>query len=184
MVLGLLATLAVVCLLYFWLKPSNTLAIRISAPPARSGQNGQSEVEPQARQITYNHVENGIHKWGLVAENGNYDMKTDTIYLNTISIIFYPEEGGELHLEADSGQYDQTRQWVLLEGHVRGRDAEGRVMTTDRLTYTDAEKLMDTDSPVVITGQDFTINSLGMQFYLPTRQILFKQRVDSVFIPQ
>jgi LPS export ABC transporter protein LptC len=160
------------------------LNINIARTVSQPEREEQEQTEPQAKQITYNYVEDGIHKWGLVADSGNYDIKSDTIHLNKVKVVFYPEKGGELHLEADEGSYDQTRQLVWLTGNVKGRDDQGMTLHTESLTYEEAKRLVDTDAPVVVAGPAFTIRSIGMQFYMPTQEVRFKQRVDSVFIPQ
>jgi LPS export ABC transporter protein LptC len=182
--LGMLVLLMLGCLLYFWLRPPTSLNIKITRSAAQPEQEGQEQTEPQAKQLTYNYVEDGVHKWGLVADSGSYDVKEDTIYLNKVKVIFYPEEGGELHLEADEGRYDQTRQMVWLNGNVKGRNDKDMTLRTESLTYAEDRRLVDTDAPVVVEGPSFTIKSIGMQFYLPTQEVRFKQRVDSVFIPQ
>ena len=185
----LLALLIIGSVLFYWLRAPSQVNVRLSVPGGGAQANGENggnseAAEPQAREVTYDHVENGVHKWGLVAKGGNYDMDNDTIYLKDVRIIFYGESG-EIHIRGDEGEYNQARQTVVLIGNVRGRNPKGVTLQTQRLTYSEIEQIIDTDDQwATVAGPTFSITGQGMKVHVPSQHITFKEKVDSTFLPQ
>ena len=182
-VLALLLLLISGSIIFYLASAPAKLKVNVTQMGIGHTASGEDELEPQAREITYNHVEGGYHKWGLVASGGNYDMASNIIYLKDVRLVFYPEGGGEINLRADEGEYHQEEQCVVLTGNVKGRNDKDVNLETQKITYTEANGLVDTDEPVLVYGPTFRINGVGMQVYVSTQHITFKERVDSTFLP-
>ena len=183
MLLILLLLLAGTGAAFYWLSPPAKLSIRVehgtqSGQPAKPGQ-----IEPQAKEITYSHMENGTRKWGLQAESGDYDPVTGYVALQKVRIVFY-QENGQLYLESDQGQYDQAGHVVVLTGNVMGRNQQGVTIKTNRLVYHGNQRLVDTDEQVTVAGPTFSVTSQGMKVYLDPQQVIFETRVNSLFWSQ
>lgn len=165
--------------LLYWLNPPARINISLRGEDA-GGQSAEV-AEPQARDITYNHVENGVHKWGLVADGGDFDPVSGFIMLRNVKLTFYQEGGGTLYLESDTGQYDQQKHIVIVTGNVFGRNSKNITINTSKLIYYDAGKLVETDEKVTVAGENFAITSQGMKVFLEPEQIVFENNVNSRF---
>lgn len=168
--------------LYYWQSSPAKLALsHISALQQGGKPDG---LEPQVKAITYNHVEEGQRKWSLMADSGDYDPKTGNISLQKVQITFYQQDGGQLYVEGDVGDYDQAGQVVVLTGNVFGRNHQGVTIRTSRLVYTEAQRMVETDREVTVAGPTFSITSLGMKAYIDPEQVFFEKQVDSTFWPK
>ena len=170
---------------FYWFNPPARVNLRADsiAHPSQPNQRMQpGQPEPQAKEITYSHMEDGTRKWELAADSGDYDPTSGYIALQKVRIIFY-QQNGQLYLEGDQGQYDQSGRVVVLTGNVMGRNQKGVTIKTSKLVYHDSERLVDTDEQVTVAGPTFSITSQGMKAYLNPQQVIFETKVDSFFWP-
>lgn len=149
------------------------------APPEET-----EDGKPRAKGLTYTHVEGGRRSWKLNAENARYDEGIKRLVLDKVDLEFYPEAGGTIRLTGDTGEYDQDNRVVTIIGNVRGRTHDGLILITTRLTYSEAEKKVTTDAPVLIAGPKFKVRGIGMIVKVPENAIIIETQADSTFIPQ
>lgn len=176
------ALLAVVAgtLAAYWLNPPARLPLADDPTLAGLDQDGR----PRLKGLTYTQVKDGVRKWTLIADGARYDDKTGLVSLMDVTVRFYPENGGEVTIRGDEGGYDQKNQMVTLKGNVRGRTHDGNTLTTDWMSYSEAEQVADTNAWVTVAGQGYSITGKGMLVVVPQSKVIFKSQVDSTFIPQ
>lgn len=139
---------------------------------------------PHMQGLTYTHVEKGVKKWTLAAQGARYDEGSGQVFLTHVDVDFFTEKGDKVSIRGDEGTYDQKRQVVTLTGNVRGRTADGKTLVSDQMSYSEKDQVVTTESPVTITGPDFSIKSVGMVVVVPKSYVIFKSQVDSTFIPK
>jgi LPS export ABC transporter protein LptC len=180
-VVAALLVLAASSAVFYWLRPDPQLGVPTTAadedPPAQG-------VEPQVREVTYNHMEDGALKWNLMAQGGEFNPLTGYIALRKVRLNCYPAGGGHLYVEGDEGQYDQERRVVELTGNVFGRNQNQVTIRSNRLVYRESGQIVETNEMVTVAGPTFSITSLGMRALVPLERIHFEKQVDSIFWPE
>ncbi len=181
--------------LFYWLSPHGKMNIKIQGdtpPPSAAGPSGQkavdaraeNKVEPQVKEVTYSHVEDGVRKWGLLADGGDFDPATGYIALQKVRVTYYRDNGGHFYLEGDTGQYDQEKQIVIVTGNVLGRNDKNVTIKTNKLVYVSNQQMVETNEAVTVAGPNFSITSQGLKVYLEPQQVEFTGKVNSVFWPK
>ena len=146
-------------------------------------QNEINRDAPQGRNLTYTHVEDGLKKWTVSAQNGDYDIKKDIVSLDGVLIVFY-QEGNQMELVGDKAVFDQKRQHMVITGNVKGKDQKGSSMLTEQIVYDERNKIVETDKLITILGENYKLVSKGMTLYLPTEVIHFKSEVELTITPE
>jgi LPS export ABC transporter protein LptC len=181
-VIAAFLVLAVSSALFYCLRPDPGVRVRAAAaseeaPPPQG-------IEPQVREVTYNHMEDGTLKWNLVAQGGEFNPLTGYIALRKVRLTCYLAGGGQLYVEGDEGQYNQERQVVELTGNVFGRNQNQVTIRSNRLVYRESGQTVETNELVTVAGPTFSITSLGMKALVPLERIYFEKQVNSVFWPE
>ena len=115
----------------------------------------QQDGKPRVKGLTYTEVKEGVRKWTLSAEGARIDESKGSITLSKVYVEFYPEGGGIITLKGDEGVYFQKEKIVTLQGNVFGRTHDGVTLKTDKLTYSENNQVVDTESWVTITGKRY-----------------------------
>jgi LPS export ABC transporter protein LptC len=178
--IGALAAVVLGTGLAYWLNPPVSLPMLDMEGQAPANQDGK----PRLRGLTYTQVEGGVRKWTLAATGARFDEDAKTATLTDVRLKFYPTNGGWITLAGKEGTYDQRSKVVTLKGEVRGRSHDGMTMETTVLTYNEGNEQVYTDAEVIITGPQFRVRGRGMVVYVSERKVVFKNQVDSTFIPE
>jgi LPS export ABC transporter protein LptC len=178
--IGALAAVVLGTGLAYWLNPPVSLPMLDMEGQAPANQDGK----PRLRGLTYTQVEGGVRKWTLAATGARFDEDAKTATLTDVRLKFYPTNGGWITLAGKEGTYDQKSKVVTLKGEVRGRSHDGMTMETTVLTYNEGNEQVYTDAEVIITGPQFRVRGRGMVVYVSERKVVFKNQVDSTFIPE
>jgi LPS export ABC transporter protein LptC len=178
--IGALAALIIGTGLAYWFNPPVKLPMLGVQGEAPANQDGK----PRLHGLTYTQVEGGVKKWTLAATGARFDEDAKKVTLTDVRLKFYPSGGGWVTLTGDEGTYDQKNKVVTLTGQVKGRSHDGMTMETTVLTYKEQENKVDTDAEVTITGPQFRVRGRGMVVLVTKQSVVFKNQVDSTFIPQ
>lgn len=166
--------------LAYWLNPPVNLPVLDLKGEAPANQDGK----PRLHGLTYTQVEEGVRKWTLAATGARFDEDAKKVTLSDVRLKFYPSGGGWVTLTGAEGTYDQKNKVVTLTGQVKGRSHDGMTMETTVLTYNEQENQVDTDAEVTITGPRFRVRGRGMVVLVAKQSVVFKNQVDSTFIPE
>jgi LPS export ABC transporter protein LptC len=178
--LAALAAVLVGSFAAYWLNPPVQLPLLNMGGEPILDKDGR----PRVRGLTYTQVTEGVRKWTLSAQGARFDRGSGVITLNRVELTFYPDEGGEIFLQGDQGEYDQKKKLVTLRGNVRGRTHDGMTIKTELLVYSEEKELVTTDKIVVLAGPKFKVRGKGMEVKVPKRTLVLKSEVDSVFTPE
>ena len=178
----ILAALAAVLLgtaAAYWLNPPAELPVLDSGREPVLDQDGR----PRVRGLTYTHVEGGVRKWTLSAQGARMDEARKHVSLTQVNIRFFRENGGWVNITGAEGQYDQDKKIVTLIGSVRGRTDDGTTLKTERISYSEPDETVSSDTWVTIAGPKFSVTGFGMKAFVREDRIVFEKQVDSRFIP-
>lgn len=178
-----LAALAAVLLgtaLAYWLNPPVRLPVLDAKGPALpSG----TDKRPRIKGLSYTQVRDGRKQWTLSAQGARLDEDKGQVTLEKVTMRFFPEKGGWFEISGNEGSYDQKKKIVVLEGEVRGSSDDGMSLRTERLTYSESDRMVKSDRLVTIAGPRFKVSGRGMVVDLNRSTIKFQNEVDSTFIP-
>ena len=164
----------------YWLNPPVRVPVTALEEPDHDL---SKDGRPRVRGLTYTQVENGVKKWTMSAEGARLDEAEGKATLTHVRIKFYPDKGGWYTLRGDQGEYDQKKKVVTLRGNVHGRSHDGMTLVTEVLTYTEEQKVVETDTEVTVAGPRYKVHGRGMTVKVPQDHVTFRGRVHSTFIP-
>lgn len=91
-------------------------------------------------------------------------------------------EGAATEISAPKAIWSTEDQTTRLSGGVRIRDADGRVLETDRLRHDGATDRLHSDAPVVLRGENFEARGQGLEGRVSERLTL-QGPVEATFTP-
>ena len=108
----------------------------------------------------------------------------DTTELDSPYIVIYRKEGEPWRINAKRGWSASKNENILLTGDVvldRNKSPYNAAMTlkTDKLRVRPDDEYAETDTPVVMTGQNQRTNANGMRAYLAKGQIQLLDKVKT-----
>jgi LPS export ABC transporter protein LptC len=122
----------------------------------------------------------GKKEWQLDADSAQVNTSAQTVTLKNLSMIFFLENRGELHLNADSGVLLTESKDLTVEGNVV-LESNGSRLVTDKLDYRNLERLITTDRPVEITGESFRLEAESLSMDLTNNRAVLKGNVSGSF---
>lgn len=74
------------------------------------------------------------------------------------------EDGTQIELQGEKGDYDGNSGEITLRGNVNGQTQDGYRFVTDHLLYREEKGSLETDAPVKIFGPFFSVSGQGLYF--------------------
>ncbi len=143
------------------------------------------EAIPEGASIAIGRVEqtsvrDGVKEWSLEADAVRYDPKREKAVFENIRVVFFPREGGEVHLEAREGELHTGRQDMDLRGaiHLQRDDTH---LWTEALHFDNAARRLTSPTAVRITGQGFELTGEAITIELETRRAILQGAVKGTF---
>ncbi len=124
-------------------------------------------------------VQGEAPRWSLSAARSSLDQEAGLINLEGVELVLYQRDGNKMRFHGDRAEYDPSDRSVTLEGNVRGVTTNGMFLTTKSLSYSEADKLVETDDDVVLTGQDFKFKGRGITMDMAKNRTVFKKASSS-----
>jgi len=139
-----------------------------------------SDVAPNAeltiRNLNHTATREGFTEWRLSAEEAQYRGDERIAQLKGLTVIFFLEDGEEVHLSAERGQLDTESNNLIIEGNVRIRQGP-LMMTTEQLRYGHQNRVIRTESPVEVSGEKMNLTADRMKYEIINRRIFFEGNV-------
>ena len=113
----------------------------------------------------------GKKEWSLVADSALYIETKNRVVLKNLFITYFLEDNREVYLDADEGQLHTDTNDIEFSGNVVIRNDEYR-LKTDRLNYEHERRLISTDTPVHISGNDSKLTAASMTYDLKADKVV------------
>ncbi|BET58301.1 LPS export ABC transporter periplasmic protein LptC [Geobacter sp. 60473] len=141
-------------------------------------------IDLSLKTLHYAETREGVKKWDLYADRGEYDRQRDVTFLTGVRIVF-PGTGktGEITLRSDKAEYFNATKDVTLTGNIHARSTSGMEFTTGRASYRASRQLVVTDDRVSFRDARFTVEGVGMEFLVPTRTLRILNDVRATIAP-
>lgn len=180
MVLAALLAMLLGATAAYWMNPQAPVEVIDAgeSPAAAAKHKG-----PRVLGLDYTQVKDGKREWTLFARTARMNEKAHAFVLDQVMMAFYADDGGKITVEGKTGTYMEKRKLVSLAGDVKARTHDGIVLLTDRVRYSEDQKILRTNAPVTITGPRFSIKSKGMVVDVTRKHVTFLEQVHTTFIP-
>ena len=142
---------------------------------------------PQDTQVSMQSFEHtasrdGKTQWHLEAESASL-MGQKKLVLDTPAVVFYRENGKNIYLTAESGVLNKQTNNITMTGNVVARTDEYR-FEADSAVYDHNRRLLNSQTPVKISGRQGELMADTMTYDLGTNQATFNGNVQGVFSEQ
>jgi LPS export ABC transporter protein LptC len=141
-------------------------------------------IEVSLKKIHYSETKDGIKKWDLVADKGEYDKGNEVIRLAGVHLdVASAGQSGDITLTADRGDYHTVSKDIRVSGNVVAKSASGMVFTTGQAAYTAARSMIHTADRVRFVDGNLTVEGRGMEFMTESKKVKVLQDVTATVIP-
>lgn len=141
-------------------------------------------VDLALKDIDYTHVEEGVARWRLQAEQVEHQSSKELLQVRSPHLDFYDEQGQfQGTLVADDGQVSNDYHQVLVTGNVVLESVDGYKFYTETLNYDHGQQQVTTEAPVRLVGERLEMTGRGMLLNLVSRELTVKADVETRFDP-
>lgn len=140
-----------------------------------------SGVEVALKEVDYTHTVGGVARWRLAAREVEHRSEDKAIVVAQPHMTFFDEQGVEQGtLTAERGRVEGDYSVVRVEGAVTVVSRGGYTLSTDALTYRQADHRLSSTSPVTLTSAGMRLEGSGLELDLATRRLFIPGRVHAV----
>ena len=151
------------------------VAVPVVAPALPPG------IDLALQQIDYTHTEGGTARWRLVASRAEHQAESKLMMVKDLDLTFFEAGGGEqINVKALHGQINSDYSAVEVRDDVVLTHRNGYTLRTSYLHYSQADGMIRTDAPIHLTGQDVTLDGVGLRVDLSRRQLHVLGNVHAV----
>lgn len=141
-------------------------------------------IDLSLKTLHYAETREGVKKWDLYADRGEYDRQRDVTLLTGVRIVFPgTDKTGEITLRSDKAEYFNATKYVTLTGNINARSTSGMEFTTGKAFYRASRQLVVTDDRVRFRDARFIVEGVGMEFLVPTRTLRILNDVRATIAP-
>jgi LPS export ABC transporter protein LptC len=127
-------------------------------------------VDLALKKIDYTETRDGVRRWKLIADSADYNVKSGTSVVQNVFMTFYDEKGFEVGtLTSQSGETQSDNKKVRVQGDVVIRSSRGYTFYVDQLDYSDATRMISTESPVQIVTSRMQLTGKGLRLNVDTQ---------------
>ena len=143
----------------------------IKEPPKALLEKMADKVDLQAKNVRYTQVGSSGMKWEITADSAQYQKKEDLALFEKVKAKVFMKDGRTFVMTGDKGVLNTRSRDMDIEGNVVVVSDSGDHFRTDRLSYRDAVKRIETDRPVVMENKNARISGVGMVLNLKDEKI-------------
>lgn len=175
--LGLSAILAS-SLAYLLLTRSESVSTPQVAPSSSF-----ERADGSIQEFTFKQTKSGTVQWEVHAKHARLFQGESRAVLDDVQVTLYGERGKQLSLHGDEGTLDTVKKDFLLSNRsvpIAVQTGEGYTIYTNHLAWSENQREIRTNDPVVIKGQGMVINGRGLLGMLDAEifQVLDDVQVD------
>lgn len=141
-------------------------------------------IELSLQDIHYTETKDGVKRWDLYAETGEYDKGGDVTRLKGVRFVLKGDaRGGDITLRADRADYFNATKDVSLSGNVVAKSASGMEFATGSVYYQSARSLVTTKDRVRYSDPSLSVEGVGMELAVKTRNLRVLKDVRATVRP-
>jgi LPS export ABC transporter protein LptC len=122
-------------------------------------------------------------RWDLHAARGEYFESRQRTLLEDVEVTFYTRDGRTLTLRGDAGELSTATKDISLTGNVVATSSDGYRVTTGALDYTNDDRTVRGNGPVVLVSQAIEASGVGVAIQVEEQTVSIPGGVASVLRP-
>lgn len=120
----------------------------------------------------------GKKEWSLEAGSAHYVENEKKAVLKDLFITYFLKDNREIYLKAEEGILKTDTNDIEFSGNVVIRN-EGYRLKTRRLSYAHERRLIFSNDPVQVSGEDVNLSARSLEFNLDLETILLSGNVEA-----
>ena len=120
----------------------------------------------------------GKKEWSLEAGSAHYIENDKKAVLRNLFITYFLKDNREVYLEAEEGILQTDTNDIEFSGNVVIRN-EDYQLETNRMNYEHEQRLIFSNDPVHISGEDVTLSARSLKYDLDLNKIIFTGNVEA-----
>jgi len=142
------------------------------------------QIDLSLEQLHYTQNEDGQRSWTLDADKAEYQREQSQAVLEKVRLQFYRSgAAGDIQLEAEHGLLHQETREVEVWGQVVVRTGRGEQLFTERLHYSDQQRLLSTAEAIRVVAPRHELTGTGLLFELDSGRLEVKNDVWMLLLP-
>ncbi|SPF44028.1 conserved exported hypothetical protein [Syntrophobacter sp. SbD1] len=126
-----------------------------------------SDAEMKLKDMEFTEMQEGRKFWTLWASEAKYFQDQQKTLLLAVRLTFYQDQSNEeIHLESREGVLYAGTKDIELSGDIRVTLPHNYVMTTEKAHYVHSNKIVESDTPVHVTGPGLTLDGDGWKYQI------------------
>jgi LPS export ABC transporter protein LptC len=121
-------------------------------------------------------VREGSTEWTLEAAQAKMAGNRKSATLTEVSVVFFADDGDEVHLTADTGHLNLRSDDLKVSGNVVVWQKSYRIVT-ENLEYQNRRQLLVAKTPVKVTGTTVSVTAERATFDLENKHLRFEGNV-------
>jgi LPS export ABC transporter protein LptC len=171
-------TALIVAILTVILTVTVILAIGLRRAPEKALLKIMSDrVDLQVKHVRYTEVGDSGMKWEITADTARYLKKENLAFFEQLTVRLVMKDGRVFVMRGDWGRLNTQSRDMEIEGNVGIVSENGERISTDRLSYRNAGKRIETDRPVVMENGRIRISGVGMVMTLDGKKVTLLSQV-------
>lgn len=131
-------------------------------------------------QIRQSASKDGRTQWSLDAKAVSYDHEHHRATFDEPQVTYFVENDEPVQLTAKRGVVETDSKDMSISGGIEMQQKKYR-MRTDKLRYSHAQRRIEVETPVTISGDTFEVKANGMHMELDNKRAFFTGNVTGIF---
>jgi LPS export ABC transporter protein LptC len=123
----------------------------------------------------------GKTEWTLDAARARMSSDRKSATLEKVSVVFFVEDGDEVHLTADAGLLKIRSNDLEVSGNVVVWQG-GYRLTCERLEYHHRDRVIVAEGPVSVAGKSLSVDAEEATFDIESKRLRFKGNVYGTIV--
>ncbi|MHB9097661.1 MAG: LPS export ABC transporter periplasmic protein LptC [Syntrophales bacterium] len=154
------------------------IMIGIRRDPGKALLNIMSDrVDLQVKNVHYTEVGESGMKWEITADTARYQKRENMAFFDKLTVRLVTKDGKTFVMTGDRGRFNTESRDIEIEGNVGIVSENGDRFTTERIQYRNADRVMETDRPVVMENRSVRVSGVGMIFSLDGQKLTILSQV-------
>ena len=117
----------------------------------------------------------------ITADMARYQKKEKLAFFDKPTVKMLLKDGRTFVMTGDHGRFNTDSKDMEIEGHVAIASENGDRFVTDRLRYSNAGKLIETEGSVVMENRNIRVSGVGMTLSLEEKKVALLSKVRASY---
>lgn len=136
-----------------------------------------NEADVRIQDFVFTEVGQDSIRWEVKSKSAQYQKKQNLAVFEEVQVTLTTKEGKVFRMTGDRGEMLTDKKDLEIKGHVVITADSGEKFSTDYLRYSDAQKKIYTDAPVVVESERIKIQGVGLSIFVDKGELLLSSRV-------